>query len=146
MNWVNVNFPLLYLCFIDITSNHQSFCTVFVTLPLSEMQFFQSTAVLGRTATWNTVLTSPSTLSLYHGTYGCCMRPPEFASETVLLWSQKHVYSESKYTLSDFQAIADHGGFLHQKLWEIWENMQFRYLQLIVCIQYISYSVTSMAS
>lgn len=48
--------------------------------------------------------------------YGCCMRPPEFASETFLLWSQKHVYSESKCALSDFQATADHGGFLLQKL------------------------------
>lgn len=46
VNGINVNFPLLALFFVDITATHQSFCTGFINLLLSEMQFFWSGVVL----------------------------------------------------------------------------------------------------
>lgn len=57
----------------------------------------------------------PPALSLCHATYGYCVRPPEVGFETSLLLAQKHVYSEIRYTLTDFQATAHRGGSVLQK-------------------------------
>ena len=108
VNGINVNFPLLYLFFVDITSNHQSFCSVFVMLPLSEMQFLQIAVVPGWTMTQCTVLSSPPRPQ----SVSCHLRLPReatwswfwdfftFGSETHLFRRQVYSYQFSSYSTS----------------------------------------------
>lgn len=82
VNGINVNFHLLYLFFVVITSNYQSFCTVFVNLPLWEMHCFHSWVELGWSMTQSLCSPLLPAHNLPHATYGCCLRPSEVGFET----------------------------------------------------------------
>lgn len=110
VNGINVNFPLLVLFFVDIQQPTRASALASSICCCQKCSSFGAGLCWGEQ--WQGVQCLPllPALSLCRATYGCCLRPPEVGFETFLLLAHKHVCSESKYTLTDFQATAHRGG------------------------------------